>query len=206
MEFFAPTRQGEAEINEKRSRFIGRVIPVSDEAEAKSAVELVKALHRDARHNPWCYLLSDGASRFSDDGEPSGSSGAPMLEMLRRENIRGAAVVVTRYFGGVLLGTGGLVRAYTAAAKAALEESGLLLFVTKKRVAMTVTYQLAAKVRHEIGALGGAEESVDYAEAVKISALFDEGSARKFCVSIAEITAGAVTPEMSGEALVPAEK
>ena len=206
VEFFAPTRTGEAEINEKRSRFIGRVFPVSSEEDARLVIDRAKALFRDARHNPWCYLLPSGEARSSDDGEPSGTSGAPMLEMLKRENIRGVAVVVTRYFGGVLLGPGGLARAYTAAAKLAIENAGLVLFVTKTRVLITAPYPFAAKIKHEINACGGTEESSDYAENVTISALFSALDAQKFCGSIIEITAGAVVPEMSGEALVPAAK
>ncbi|NLB29261.1 MAG: DUF1949 domain-containing protein [Clostridiales bacterium] len=206
MEFFAPVRSGEGEINEKRSRFIGRIFPVSTEEEAKLVIDRVKTECRGARHTPWCYLLPDGTSRSSDDGEPSGTSGAPMLEMLKRENIRGAAVVVSRYFGGVLLGPGGLIRAYTAAAKSAVENSGLALFATKTRVTTVAPYSIAAKIKHEAAACGGVEESCEYAENVTINALFDTDDARKFCNNIIEITAGAVIPEISGEALVPAEK
>ena len=205
-EFFAPTLVGEAELSEKRSRFIGRVFPVSSGEEARLVIDRVKAQYRDARHNPWCYLLPSGESRSSDDGEPSGTSGAPMLEMLKRENIRAAAVVVTRYFGGVLLGPGGLSRAYTAAAKLAIESSGLVLLVAKTRVIVAAPYSSAAKIRHEIVASGGIEERSEYAENVTVAALFSEEDAQRFCNSIIEITAGAVVPEMSGEALVPAAK
>ena len=199
-------QRGESEINEKRSRFIGRVFPVSSEEEARLVINRVKAQNCDARHTPWCYLLPSGDARSSDDGEPSGTSGAPMLEMLKRENIRGVAVVVTRYFGGVLLGPGGLARAYTAAAKLAIEDSGLTLFVTKMRVTVAMQYSLAAKIKHEIGVCSGTEENSDYAELVTVTALFGAEDAQRFCDSIIEITAGAVVPEMSGEALVPAAK
>lgn len=203
-EFYSPTLHGEAELTEKRSRFIGRVFPAADEAEAKAVVERVKAQFRDARHNPWCYLLPGEISRASDDGEPSGTSGPPMLELLRKENICGAVVVVTRYFGGVLLGSGGLVRAYTAAAKLALEQSELALYVTKTRVVTECPYNLAAKIRHEIGARGGLEERAEYAEGVSVSALFDAEGAEVFRQSIIDITAGTVTPVITGEIIVPA--
>jgi len=206
MEFYAPTKEGEGELTEKRSRFIGRAFPVSSEEEAKLVISRVKAQFRDARHNPWCYLLPSGKGKSSDDGEPSGTSGAPMLEMIKRENICGIVIVVTRYFGGVLLGPGGLARAYTAAAKLAVENSETALFVTKTCVAVTMPYHLAAKTRHEIGAFGGTEEQAGYAENVMVTALFDEENAKRFCENIIEITAGAVIPEMSGEKLVPAAK
>ena len=206
MEFFAPVKKGEGELTEKRSRFIGRVFPASSEEEAKAAISRVKTLHRDARHNPWCYLLPSGEGKSSDDGEPSGTSGTPMLEMIKRENIRGIVIVVTRYFGGVLLGPGGLARAYTAAAKLAVEDAEIALFVTKTRVVTVAPYALAAKIKYEIGAHGGDEERADYVENVTVAALFDEAAAQSFRESIIEITAGAVVPEISGEKLVPAAK
>ena len=206
MEFFAPTNQSEAELTEKRSRFIGRVFPASTEEEARLIVDRVKTQFRDARHNPWCYLLPSGEARSSDDGEPSGTSGAPMLEMIKRENIRGVVVVVTRYFGGVLLGPGGLARAYTAAAKLAVEGAGLTLLVSKTRVIITAPYSLAAKIKHEIGASGGIEEGSEYAENVTVAALFDASAAQRFCDTIIDITAGTVVPEMSGETMISAAK
>lgn len=204
MEFFAPSKAGEAELLEKRSRFIGRVFPIADENEAKQVIERVRTQFHDARHNPWCYLLPDGSGRASDDGEPSGTSGPPMLELLRHENIRGAAVVVTRYFGGVLLGPGGLIRAYTSAAKAALESTSPVLMVTKTRVITSASYAHAPKIRHEVTACGGIEERAEYAEDVLISALFSAEDAERFCKIVTEITAGGVSPVISGEALVTA--
>ncbi|MDR0906245.1 MAG: IMPACT family protein [Oscillospiraceae bacterium] len=204
-EFLAPTRDGTSEITEKRSRFIGRVFPVASEQDAKNAVERVKAEHRDARHNAWCYIAPDGKERASDDGEPSGTAGTPMLEMLRHEGIRGAAVVVTRYFGGVLLGPGGLARAYTAAAKNALEASEVRRFTTKTRVKTVCAYASAPIIKREIAQNGGAEDGSDYAEDVTLYALFGAEGASAFAVKIKELTAGTVTPEIIGEKIVPVE-
>lgn len=203
MEFLAPSRIGESEFTEKRSRFIGYAVSAADEAEAKRVIDEVKARHRDARHNPWCYVLPDGAARSSDDGEPSGTSGAPMLEMLRHEGIFGAVIVVTRYFGGVLLGPGGLARAYTAAAKAALVDSEPMRLVRKARVVTVCSYQAAPKIKHEIVLAGGAEENAEYAEDVTIHALFDEERTDEFRQRIIEITSGAVEPSIEGTAIVP---
>ncbi|MDR1329387.1 MAG: YigZ family protein [Oscillospiraceae bacterium] len=203
MEFFSPSRAGASEITEKRSRFLGRVLRIQNAGEARAELERVRAEHHTARHNPWCYILPDGSERASDDGEPSGTSGAPMLELLRRESVRGALCVVTRYFGGVLLGPGGLSRAYTAAAKAALEASAPVRFTTKLRILTVCSYRAAPRIKSEIAALGGECESADYAESVTLSALFDPERAEMFRWRVTEITAGGATAEDAGEAVVP---
>ena len=118
--FFVPASCGESEIVEKRSRFLGHLRNVHSEEEAKAFIQECKRQYHDARHNCWCYRIYNGPERFSDDGEPQGSAGMPMLEVLRREQIVNVVCVITRYFGGVLLGTGGLSRAYSASAKEAL--------------------------------------------------------------------------------------
>jgi len=203
MRFLSPTRRGASELTEKRSRFIGHAFPIQTEDDAKAALELVRSEHRDARHNPWCYITADGTERSSDDGEPSGTSGPPMLEMARREGIRGIAIVVTRYFGGVLLGPGGLARAYTAAAKAAMEDSEICEFVVKARVQIVCPYATASIVKHQIAQNGGVEDGSDYAENVTLYALFDDADAGAFTALIKELTAGAVLPEIVGAKTVP---
>ncbi|MBO5556819.1 MAG: YigZ family protein, partial [Oscillospiraceae bacterium] len=119
-----PAGAGEAEFTEKRSRFLGHVRPVESEEEARAFIAKMKKEYYDARHNCWCYRIQAGPERYSDDGEPQGSAGLPMLEVFRREGVSNVVCVVTRYFGGVLLGTGGLLRAYTRSAKDALAEAG----------------------------------------------------------------------------------
>ena len=117
---------GEAEFTEKKSRFIGHIAPAKSEGEAVSFVSKIRAGHRRANHNCYAYILREGnAMRYSDDGEPQGTAGMPILEVLRREGIVDVAVVVTRYFGGILLGAGGLVRAYAHGAKLALDCVGI---------------------------------------------------------------------------------
>ena len=125
-EYYVPTAPSETEFVEKRSRFIGRVKPVETEEEARAFVEEVRRRHHDARHNCWCYLLREGnVLRYSDDGEPQGTAGQPMLGVFEKEGVTNLVCVVTRYFGGVLLGAGGLVRAYTQSAKDALDGAGI---------------------------------------------------------------------------------
>ena len=124
-EYYVPAGPGESEYVEKRSRFLGHIRPVANEEEARAFIAAMKKEYYDARHNCWCYLLKDGPERYSDDGEPQGTAGIPMLEVFRREGVSNLVCVVTRYFGGVLLGAGGLFRAYTKSAKDALDAAGL---------------------------------------------------------------------------------
>ncbi|MDR2421553.1 MAG: YigZ family protein [Oscillospiraceae bacterium] len=204
MEFFSPSRAGASEITEKRSRFLGRVLYAPGEDGARAELERARAEHRAARHHPWCYVLPDGSGRASDDGEPSGTSGPPMLELLRRENIRGAVCVVTRYFGGALLGPGGLIRAYTAAAMAALRDSAPKRFVTKTRVRAVCSYRAAPRIKSEISAHGGTVTDADYAESVTLEVLLEPERAEAFRRRVAEITAGQAETAVAGAAIVPA--
>ena len=123
-EYLVPTDFGQDEFVEKKSRFIGRVWPVETEAEALEKIQEMKKQHYDATHNCWAYVIKDGPMRFSDDGEPGGTAGNPMMQVLQRENLYNVVCVVTRYFGGILLGAGGLVRAYTKGAKIAIDAAG----------------------------------------------------------------------------------
>ena len=135
--YLVPGEYGEAELVEKRSRFIGQVWLVSSEEEARVRIEETRKKHYDARHNCWCFRLHDGGvERCSDDGEPQGTAGQPMLNVFQREDVTDVLCVVTRYFGGVLLGAGGLVRAYTQAAKDALDAAGIS--VVRRWVALEV--------------------------------------------------------------------
>ena len=121
-----PARDAESEFTEKRSRFISRIWTVADEAEARARIDETRRKYYDARHNCWCYILREsGIVRYSDDGEPQGTAGQPMLNVFQREEITNVCCVVTRYFGGVLLGAGGLTRAYTRGAKDALDAAGV---------------------------------------------------------------------------------
>lgn len=135
-----------AEFTEKRSRFIGSIRPVYSEEEAAAFIEELKSAHRDAAHNCSAYLLRSGSQRYSDDGEPQGTAGMPILEVLRRENIVDAAIVVTRYFGGILLGAGGLVRAYSHAAKLALGTAERIVMQPCNILSLTVPYTVYDRI------------------------------------------------------------
>ncbi len=144
---------GEGEIVEKKSRFIGQIKPVTSEEEAYAFIEEIKKKHYDARHN--CFAFSVGADmpllRFSDDGEPQGTAGKPILEVITSSEIHNICIVVTRYFGGTLLGTGGLVRAYTDASKAALENCKTKLIEKLIPTEIKTNYTDMGKIQYILG-------------------------------------------------------
>jgi len=195
-----PTAASEAEFTEKRSRFIGHVWPVESEEEARAYIEAVKKKHYDARHNCWCYRLRSGVERYSDDGEPQGTAGQPMLNVFQREGVTDAACVVTRYFGGVLLGAGGLVRAYTQAAKDALDAAGISVVRPWTGVECQCPYPLFERVKLELLALGGAEGDHDFGEEITFRALLPQGAEEPFAQRLGELSAGRIVPKAVGEA------
>ena len=120
---------GEGQITEKHSKFIASVYPIKTESEAIDLINAAKRKYWDARHNVYAYILKDGTCRYTDDGEPSGTAGVPVLDTLKKQGIVDCLVIVTRYFGGTLLGTGGLVRAYTAAANEGIKNANIVKMV-----------------------------------------------------------------------------
>lgn len=198
-EYFIPTAASETELVEKRSRFLGRVWRVSSEEEARARIEETKKRHYDARHNCWCYVIKDGPARYSDDGEPQGTAGQPMLGVFQKEGVVNVCCVVTRYFGGVLLGAGGLVRAYTQSAKDALDAAGIS--VVRRWVAMEIpcTYAQLESIRREVESARGVVENVDYGADVVLSALLPEEGAADFAAHLLDVSAGTVEALEAGE-------
>ena len=199
-EYYIPTRPSEAELVEKRSRFIGQVWRVTTEEEARARIEEVRKRHYDARHHCWCYRIREGGvERYSDDGEPQGTAGQPMLNVFQREEVTDVVCVVTRYFGGILLGAGGLVRAYTQSAKAALDVAGIS--VVRRWLAMEVpcTYARFEGIRREIEAFGGVVEHVDYGADVLLSVLVPESRGEDFAARILDVSAGSIQVLEAGE-------
>lgn len=156
MEYRTLGQYAQTELIERRSRFIATAAPVADRDEAEAFVAELRARYRDATHNCFAYVISSGEMRAGDDGEPSGTAGTPMLEVLKKEGLVKAAVVVTRYFGGVLLGAGGLVRAYGASAKAGVEAAGIVTMAPCKCFEVEMDYGDAQRV----GTLIAASEAV----------------------------------------------
>ena len=199
-EYYIPTGHSETELVEKRSRFIGQVWRVSSEEEARALMEETRKKHYDARHNCWCYRIREGGTeRYSDDGEPQGTAGQPMLNVFQREEVTDVLCVVTRYFGGILLGAGGLVRAYSKSAKGALDAAGIS--VVRRWVAMEVPcpYARFEEARREVSRFGGVEERVDYGADVLLSVLIPEEDAAAFAAHLLDASAGTVEALEAGE-------
>lgn len=201
-EYAVPTGRGEAELTEKRSRFIGHVFPVASEAEARVCIEDMKKQYYDARHNCWCFRIREGGvERYSDDGEPQGTAGQPMLNVFQREGIENVCCVVTRYFGGILLGAGGLVRAYTQSAKEALDAAGMSVVQRWSEVTLTCPYHLFERLKQEAQTLGGILDKTEYAAEITLCALFPEEREPDFTARVIELTAGGVAVQVTGERL-----
>ena len=206
-EYLIPAGAGEAEFTEKRSRFLGHVRMVENEEEARAFINEMKKKYYDARHNCWCYLLKDGPERYSDDGEPQGTAGIPMLEVFRREGVTNLVCVVTRYFGGVLLGAGGLFRAYTKSAKDALDAAGRSVVRRWIRLELPCSYAALERYKQEIAAFDGAVEDLDYGAGVTIRALIPEEKSEAFRARIFDLSGGTVKAAVTGESFqaVPVE-
>lgn len=199
-EYYVPARDSETEFTEKRSRFIGHLWRVETEEEAREKIAQMKAKYYDARHNCWCYLLREGGvTRYSDDGEPQGTAGQPMLEVFRREGVENVCCVVTRYFGGVLLGTGGLLRAYTRSAKDALQEAGIAVVRQWAQTVVECPYPLLERMKQEIAAAQGILGEIEYGAQVRISALLPVEHWPAYQARITEVTAGKLQAEKLGE-------
>ena len=202
--YLIPTRAAQAEFVEKRSTFIGHVWPVESEEQARAHIEETKKKYHDARHNCWCYLIKDGPVRYSDDGEPQGTAGQPMLAVFQKEGVTGVCCVVTRYFGGILLGAGGLVRAYTQAAKDALDAAGLSVVRRWVELSVDCPYSFLERVRLECAALGGVVDGEEYAVQVTVRALLPEERAGAFSARMTELSAGSFGAVELGQVLRPA--
>ena len=198
-EYYIPTAPSETEFTEKRSRFIGHVWPVGDEAGARACIEAMKKRYHDARHNCWCYRLQEsGIERYSDDGEPQGTAGQPMLGVFQREGITNVVCVSTRYFGGILLGAGGLTRAYTRSAKDALDAAGRSVVRPWTEVECRCPYPLFERFKLELAALEGVEGEHVFDADITFRALLPQGREDRFAQKVGELSAGAVIPRVTG--------
>lgn len=203
-EYFIPTAPSETEFVEKRSRFIGHVQPVETEEDARAFIEQMKKRYHDARHNCWCYLLREGGVvRYSDDGEPQGTAGQPMLGVFEKEGVTNLVCVVTRYFGGILLGAGGLVRAYTRSAKDALDAAGVSVVRRWVRVLVPCSYSLLERVRIETEQFGGVIEDTEYAADILLTVLVPKERAEEYAAHLLDVSAGTIETLTDGEVFQP---
>jgi len=183
-------KSGQNEILIERSRFIGYCMPVDTEEAAIKFIKEIKSKHWDATHNVHGYVIGDNneIQRYSDDGEPSGTAGIPVLEVIKKENLRYAAVVVTRYFGGIKLGAGGLVRAYTKGAKIALDAGGIITKILAKIICITVAYPLLGKLQNELMQRGHTVKEILYDEQVHFLVYLSLEDAANFKAWIIDLT------------------
>lgn len=183
-------KSGSAVYVEKKSEFIGYACPVKDENEAIEFVKSIKKKHSDARHNVYAYMIGQNILRYSDDGEPQGTAGMPVLDVIRKSGFTDAVIVVTRYFGGILLGAGGLVRAYTAAAKMAVDDAGIVTYNTYRQFDLSVNYTDYGKLTLCLASADPINDGVDFAESVTLSLAVPAEVYESFKAEVAEITAG----------------
>lgn len=185
-----------------RSRFIGRCFPVTEEADALQILERIRKQHWDATHNCFAYRLKSGAARYSDDGEPQGTAGLPMMEVLKKRDLYDVLVVSTRYFGGILLGAGGLVRSYTRSASDAVDAAGLVSMEPCTLFAVPVPYpyrNAAWSVFERFGVL----EHADYGEAIQCAFRCRTADADAFLKALTERTEGRIAATAQGEGFYP---
>ncbi len=183
-------QQAQAEIVEKKSRFIANVLPVSSEEEAINFINKIKKQYYDARHNCFAYVIGGNIPiiRFSDDGEPSGTAGKPILDVLLGESLENVVIVVTRYFGGTLLGTGGLVRAYGKSAKEGILLGKIVEMDTYTKFFISVDYSLIGKIQYEITNSGHILIDTQYTDLVKFIVYVKSQLIEDFTKSIINIT------------------
>ena len=201
--YLVPYQDSGSEFTEKRSRFISQLWRVETEAEARAHLEAVRKQYYDARHHCWCYLLNGDAVRYSDDGEPQGTAGQPMLNVFQRQGVTNVCCVVTRYFGGILLGAGGLTRAYTRGAKDALDAAGVCRVSLWTLWDVPCTYPLLERVKMDIAACGGVVRDTVYGAEVTLRAAFPAGGAESFVPRLTELSAGALEMAAAGEEYLP---
>lgn len=189
------------EYEEKRSRFIATASFADTEERALAVLNSVRAANRTARHNVYAYVLQNGRTRYSDDGEPAKTAGTPVLETINHAGVADVIVVVTRYFGGILLGTGGLLRAYTKSAKDALDAAGVSAVRRWVSVELPCSYALLERVKAAVAAADGVVSDLEYGADVVLRALLPEECAEPFRVQVRDLSAGAVEVTVTGEAL-----
>lgn len=196
-----PFQNAEAELIEKKSRFIGRMYGVTAPEEANEILAALRKREWDATHHVYAYILSNGVMRFSDDGEPQGTAGLPTLDVLKREEIYDVLCVTTRWFGGTLLGAGGLTRAYAKTCKLALDAAGIAVMQPFTQVRLTCAYAQLELLRQQLALFEAAEEHAEYAADVTLSLCLPSERFEAFAAHLIDVTNGRVAPERGEEKL-----
>lgn len=185
---------GEAEVIINKSRFIGYSMAINNEEQALSFIHEIKEKHRDASHNVYAYVVGENSNiqRFSDDGEPSGTAGIPALEVIKKEELRNIVVVITRYFGGVKLGGGGLIRAYTKAAKIGIDAGGIIEMTPHINLIMTVDYTLYGRVENYLMVNEHIVDELKFNQDVSIYISIDVLNLETFKITMKNLTNGSM--------------
>ena len=192
-------REAHAELIEKKSVFIGHASPVKTPEAAVAFIDAIRKQYADATHNVYAYMISSGQYvRYSDDGEPQGTAGVPVLDVIRKSGFTDAVIVVTRYFGGILLGAGGLVRAYSAAAKEAVDAAGIVSYRLYTELTLNCSYPLYQKLIPELSRFGVITDDASFDAGVTLRLAIRESDSVLFFDSIREISAGKCVPTVTG--------
>lgn len=197
-EYLVPSKDAVAEFVERRSRFIGHIWVTDTEQEALERIKAMREKYWDATHNVYAYIIKDGATRYSDDGEPQGTAGMPVLEILRKEGLNNVLCVVTRYFGGILLGAGGLVRAYAKSAKDAVNAAGISVKRVWNRIEIACPYNLYERLTRETAAQEGIVDDTQFGVDVCLTVLLPEKNTQAFLTRVADISGGTVQGSVLG--------
>lgn len=198
-------KYGEDDTIINKSRFIGYAMPVETEEEALEFIESIKTKHRDATHNVYAYVLGENnnVQRFSDDGEPSGTAGIPALEVMKKEDLRNMVVVITRYFGGIKLGAGGLIRAYTKGAKIGIEAGMIVDMVLHTKVKIRMDYTLYGSVENYLIREKYLVDDSIFDEAVNTFVYVKDSNLDDFYKIITDLTSGTAIMENIDEEYIP---
>lgn len=195
-EYITIRQEAKGEYCEKHSRFLGFILPCKNEKQAAEIISAKRKEYWDARHAVYAYVLSDGKERFSDDGEPHGTAGKPVLDILKSSGIKDAVIVVVRYFGGILLGTGGLVRAYSAAALSALENSEKVIIVPADKFSVSVGYGDYDKLSFLLKAEGADILSCDFADSVNVVFVIRSDKTEELINGISNVLSSLCVPKL----------
>ncbi|MFD1020292.1 YigZ family protein [Thalassobacillus hwangdonensis] len=190
--YYTVKKEGYTEITIQKSRFIGYVRRCDTEEEAQTFIKEIKKKHNDANHNCSAYMIGehDLIQKANDDGEPSGTAGVPMLEVLKRKGLKDTAVVVTRYFGGIKLGAGGLIRAYSSTTSEAIKATGIVKRQLMREMTVKADYSLLGKLENEIRNSSFHLETINYLEIVELVVYVESGREDEFSNWITDLTSG----------------
>ena len=193
-------REASAEFTEKKSLFIGYAAPTKTEQDALDFIARIRKKHSDATHNVYAYQLNGGGiARYSDDGEPQGTAGIPVLDIIKKSGADDVCVVVTRYFGGILLGAGGLVRAYAAGAKVAIDAAGIVTYENYTEFKLESGYSEYQKLEYELPKYHVKVDSTDFGGDVTLKLAIRAVDYDNFAARVSELFAGRIKPEITGE-------